>query len=150
ALFGERGYDYVGNSRADLPVWLACEGALSVTHKPFRLADGRATSHSGSVRGGAVKALVKATRPRQWPKHPPVFVPALAGHERDLWTLNAALVAFIGFSLCASSAYLLNDALDAQDDRVHPTKHKRPIASGALPLPVALMASPLLALAAIG
>ena len=150
ALFGERGYDYVGNSRADLPVWLACEGALSVTHKPFRLADGRATSHSGSVRGGAVKALVKAMRPRQWLKNMLVFVPMLAGHEFDLWTLNAALVAFVGFSLCASSAYLLNDALDAQDDRVHPTKHKRPIASGALPLPLALMASPLLALAAIG
>lgn len=148
-LFGERGYDYVGNSRADLPVWLACEGAVSVTPKPFRLADGRATSHSGSVRGGAAKALLKAMRPRQWLKNMLVFVPMLAGHEFDLWTFQASLVAFVAFSLCASSAYLLNDALDAQDDRVHPTKHKRPIASGALPLPLALMTSPLLALAAI-
>lgn len=149
ALFGERGYDYVGNSRADLPVWLACEGAVSVTHKPFRLADGRDTTHSGSVRGGAFKPLLKAMRPRQWLKNLLVFVPMLAGHEFDLWTLNASIVAFVAFSLCASSAYLLNDALDAQDDRVHPTKHKRPIASGALPLPLALMTSPLLALAAI-
>lgn len=149
ALFGERGYDYVGNSRADLPVWLACEGAVSVTHKPFRLADGRDTTHSGSVRGGALKPLLKAMRPRQWLKNLLVFVPMLAGHEFDLWTLNASIVAFVAFSLCASSAYLLNDALDAQDDRVHPTKHKRPIASGALPLPLALMTSPLLALAAI-
>lgn len=150
ALFGERGYDYIGNSRADLPVWLACEGAVSVTVKPFRLSDGRSTSHSGSVRGGVLKALLKAMRPRQWLKNMLVFVPMLAGHAFDLWTLGAALVAFVAFSLCASSAYLLNDALDAQDDRVHPTKHKRPIASGALPLPLALMASPLLALAAIG
>lgn len=149
ALFGERGYDYVGNSRADLPVWLACDSAVSVTHKPFRLADGRDTTHSGSVRSGALKPLLKAMRPRQWLKNLLVFVPMLAGHEFDLWTLNASLVAFIAFSLCASSAYLLNDALDAQDDRVHPTKHKRPIASGALPLPLALMTSPLLALAAI-
>jgi len=148
-LFGERGYDYVGNSRADLPVWLACEGAVSVTHKPFRLSDGRATSHSGSVRGGALKALLKAMRPRQWLKNLLVFVPMLAGHELDLPTLQASLVAFVAFSLCASSAYLLNDALDAQDDRLHPTKHKRPIASGALPLPLALVTSPLLALAAI-
>lgn len=148
-LFGERGYDYVGNSRADLPVWLACEGAVSVTHKPFRLADGRDTTHSGSVRGGVFKPLVKAMRPRQWLKNLLVFVPMLAGHEFDLWTLSASVVAFVAFSLCASSAYLLNDALDAQDDRVHPTKHKRPIASGALPLPVALVTSPLLALAAI-
>lgn len=148
-LFGERGYDYVGNSRADLPVWLACEGAVSVTHKPFRLSDGRATSHSGSVRGGALKALLKAMRPRQWLKNLLVFVPMLAGHELDLPTLQASLVAFVAFSLCASSAYLLNDALDAQDDRLHPTKHKRPIACGALPLPLALVTSPLLALAAI-
>lgn len=148
-LFGERGYDYVGNSRADLPVWLACEGAVSVTHKPFRLADGRDTTHSGSVRGGVLKPLVKAMRPRQWLKNLLVFVPMLAGHEFDPWTLSASVVAFVAFSLCASSAYLLNDALDAQDDRVHPTKHKRPIASGALPLPVALVTSPLLALAAI-
>lgn len=148
-LFGERGYDYVGNSRADLPVWLACEGAVSVTHKPFRLSDGRATSHSGSVRGGALKALLKAMRPRQWLKNLLVFVPMLAGHELDLPTLQASLVAFVAFSLCASSAYLLNDALDAQDDRLHPTKHKRPIASGALPLPLALVTSPVLALAAI-
>jgi len=149
ALFGERGYDYIGNSRADLPVWLACEGALSVTHKPFRLSDGRATTHSGSVRGGAAGALLKAMRPRQWLKNMLVFVPLLAGHQFDLSTLQMALVAFVAFSLCASSAYLLNDALDAQDDRVHPSKHRRPIASGALPLPLALLASPLLALAAI-
>lgn len=150
ALFGERGYDYVGNSRADLAVWLTCENAVSVTRKPFRLSDGRDTTHSGSVRGGAAGALLKAMRPRQWLKNMLVFVPMLAGHQLDLWTLQASLVAFLAFSLCASSAYLLNDALDAQDDRVHPTKHKRPIASGALPLPLALAASPLLALAALG
>ena len=149
ALFGERGYDYIGNSRADLAVWLTCDQALSVTSRPFRLSDGRATTHSGSVRGGAGKALLKAMRPRQWLKNMLVFVPMLAGHQLDLWTLQMALTAFVAFSLCASSAYLLNDALDAQDDRVHPTKHKRPIASGALPLPLALMASPLLAFAAI-
>ncbi len=148
-LYGAQGYDYIGNSRADLPVWLGCAHPVSVTHKPFRLADGRATVHSGSVRGGLAHALFKALRPRQWLKNLLVFVPMLAGHALDLPALTASLVAFVAFSLCASSAYLLNDALDAQDDRVHPTKHKRPIASGALPLPLALAVSPLLALAAL-
>lgn len=148
-LYGARGYDYIGNSRADLAVWLDCADPYSVTCKPFRLADGRSTTHSGSVRGGAALALLKAMRPRQWLKNLLVFVPMLAGHALDLWTLEASLVAFAAFSLCASSAYLLNDALDAQDDRLHPTKHRRPIASGALPLPLALFASPLLAFAAI-
>lgn len=149
SLFGERGYDYLGNSRADLPVWLACEQPISVTRKPFRLADGRATAHSGSLRANALPALFKALRPRQWLKNLLVFLPMLAGHAFDLYTLQDSLVAFLAFSMCASSAYLLNDALDAQDDRVHPTKHKRPIASGALPLPLALAVSPLLAFAAI-
>ncbi len=148
-LYGARGYDYIGNSRADLPVWLDCAHPVSVTSTPFRLADGRETVHSGSVRGNTARALFKALRPRQWLKNLLVFVPMLAGHALDLPTLIASLVAFVAFSLCASSAYLLNDALDAQDDRVHPTKHTRPIASGALPLPLALLASPLLALAAI-
>ena len=148
-LYGAKGYDYIGNSRADLAVWVDCADPYSVTCKPFRLADGRSTVHSGSVRGGAAMALLKAMRPRQWLKNLLVFVPMLAGHALDGWTLEASLVAFAAFSLCASSAYLLNDALDAQDDRVHPTKHRRPIASGALPLPLALLASPLLALAAL-
>jgi 4-hydroxybenzoate polyprenyltransferase len=148
-LYGSKGYDYIGNSRADLAVWLDCADPYSVTRKPFRLADGRDTTHSGSVRGGAAVALFKAMRPRQWLKNLLVFVPMLAGHALDLWTFEASLLAFVAFSLCASSAYLLNDALDAQDDRAHPTKHRRPIASGALPLPLALAASPLLALAAL-
>lgn len=148
ALYGRQGYDYIGNSRADLPVWLGCAHPLSVTARAFRLADGRATTHSGSVRLHVGAALFRALRPRQWLKNLLVFVPMLAGHALDLPTLQASLLAFVAFSLCASSAYLLNDALDAQDDRLHPTKYQRPAASGALPLPVALLASPLLACAA--
>jgi len=148
-LYGARGYDYLGNARADLPVWLDCAEALSVTRTPFRLADGRTTRHCGSARAHPLPALFKALRPRQWLKNLLVFVPMLAGHALDLPALTASLVAFLAFSLCASSAYLLNDALDAQDDRVHPTKHTRPIAAGALPLPLALCASPLLAIGAL-
>jgi len=148
-LYGEGGYDYVGNARADLPVWLGARTAYSVTRKPFELADGRRTTHIGSERRGAAGPLVKALRPRQWLKNLLVFVPMLAGHALDLATFMQALLAFAAFSLCASSAYLLNDALDAQDDRMHPTKHKRPIAAGTLPLPLALLASPLLAVAGL-
>jgi 4-hydroxybenzoate polyprenyltransferase/phosphoserine phosphatase len=148
-LYGERGYDYVGNCNADLPVWLACATPYSVTAKPFRLADGRSTATVGGARGSVVRALFTALRPRQWLKNLLVFLPMLAGHALNLPTLLQSLVAFAAFSLCASSAYLLNDALDAQDDRAHPTKHKRPIANGSLPLPLALFASPLLALAAL-
>jgi 4-hydroxybenzoate polyprenyltransferase/phosphoserine phosphatase len=148
ALYGEGGFDYVGNSSADVPVWQASRAAYSVTARQFRLADGRVTTRVGSERAGAGRSLFKALRPRQWLKNLLVFVPMLAGHALTLQALVPSIVAFVAFSLCASSAYLLNDALDAQDDRMHPTKRKRPIAAGTLPLSLALAASPLLALAA--
>jgi 4-hydroxybenzoate polyprenyltransferase/phosphoserine phosphatase len=144
-LYGAGAWDYIGNSRADLPVWLASRQAYSVTARPFRLADGRLTSQLGARRGGVAGGLLRALRPRQWIKNLLVFTPMLASHTLELPVLLASLLAFVVFSLCASSAYLLNDALDAQDDRMHPVKRRRPIASGALPLWLGLAASPLLA-----
>ena len=90
-------------------------------------------------------ALLRAMRPRQWLKNLLVFVPMLAGHALNGAALLQSALALVAFSLCASSAYLLNDAVDAADDRRHPTKQHRPIAAGTLPLPVALAASALLA-----
>jgi 4-hydroxybenzoate polyprenyltransferase len=107
-------------------------------------------AHAATGRRGGALALLRALRPRQWLKNLLVFVPMLAGHELGLPALAASAVAFAAFSLCASSAYLLNDSLDAHDDRLHPTKHARPIASGALSIPLALCASLALALAGLG
>ncbi len=149
ASYGEGGFDYVGNASADLPVWLKSRSAYSVTQRPFRLADGRYTEPMGSTRTGWARALLKTMRPRQWLKNLLVFVPMLAGHALTADAALDSLLAFVAFSLTASSAYLLNDALDAGDDRLHPVKHKRPIAAGTLPLSVALCVSPLLAGAAL-
>lgn len=149
AAFGEGGFDYVGNATADLPVWLRSRSAYAVTARPFRLADGRLTEPMGAQRQGWGRALLKSMRPRQWLKNLLVFVPMLAGHALSAQALLDSLLAFAAFSLTASSAYLLNDALDAADDRAHPVKHKRPIATGALPLSIAVCASPLLAFAAL-
>jgi 4-hydroxybenzoate polyprenyltransferase len=107
-------------------------------------------AHAATGRRGGALVLLRAVRPRQWLKNLLVFVPMLAGHELGLPALAASAVAFAAFSLCASSAYLLNDSLDAHDDRLHPTKHARPIASGALGIPLALCASLALALAGLG
>jgi 4-hydroxybenzoate polyprenyltransferase len=107
-------------------------------------------AHAATGRRGGALALLRALRPRQWLKNLLVFVPMLAGHELGLPALAASAVAFAAFSLCASSAYLLNDSLDVHDDRLHPTKHARPIASGALGIPLALCASLALALAGLG
>jgi 4-hydroxybenzoate polyprenyltransferase len=95
------------------------------------------------------RALWTALRPRHWLKNLLVFVPMLAGHAINGAAALQSLLAFAAFCLCASSAYLLNDALDADDDRHHPVKRHRPIASGALPVRLALGVSLLLALGAL-
>jgi decaprenyl-phosphate phosphoribosyltransferase len=84
-------------------------------------------------RTSTVKAIIKTARPKQWTKNVLVFAaPAAAGvlDQRD--ALLQTLVAFIGFCLAASGTYFLNDANDAEADRLHPTKRMRPIAAGDL------------------
>lgn len=94
--------------------------------------------------------LIKALRPHQWAKNLLLFVPLIAAHRlTDLALLADLLLAFVGFSLCASSVYLLNDLLDLDNDRQHPTKRFRPLASGALPTLHAKLAAPLLLAAAL-
>ena len=66
-----------------------------------------------------------------------------------LGVLGRALVAFAAFSLLASAVYLFNDIRDREEDRRHPRKRRRPIASGRLSLPVAAVAAALLAAAAL-
>lgn len=85
----------------------------------------------------------------QWLKNALVFVPVAAAHRLSQPSaLGAATLAFLAFSLCASSIYLLNDLCDVAADRHHPRKCRRPIAAGELPLRwAALLSMALLALA---
>jgi 4-hydroxybenzoate polyprenyltransferase len=69
--------------------------------------------------------LWQGLRPRHWLKNLLVFVPMLAAHAINGATALQSLLAFAAFCLCASSAYLLNDAMDAEDDRHHPVKRHR-------------------------
>jgi len=85
------------------------------------------------ARSSTLKAIVRTARPKQWTKNVLVFAaPAAAGvlDQRD--ALLKTMVAFVGFCLAASGTYFLNDANDAEADRLHPTKRHRPIAAGDL------------------
>ncbi len=83
---------------------------------------------------GLQKALVRQVRPHQWSKNALVLVaPMLAPGLPDPRLLWRGLLAAFTFSLCASAGYVLNDLLDIEADRAHPTKKSRPFASGALP-----------------
>jgi decaprenyl-phosphate phosphoribosyltransferase len=86
-----------------------------------------------------------AARPRQWPKNLLVFAAPLAGASlgRDDG-FGYAVVAAAAFTSASASVYLVNDVIDADRDRRHPVKRRRPVAAGRLPVPCALT------LAAIG
>ena len=83
------------------------------------------------ARGGAVRGLVRATRPRQWVKNLLVFAaPAAGGALDDGRTLALTCLTFVAFVLVSAATYLLNDVADAEADRRHPVKRERPIAAG--------------------
>ncbi|WP_337745814.1 UbiA prenyltransferase family protein [Hallella sp.] len=82
---------------------------------------------------GMLKSLIRLIRPSQWIKNLFVFAPVLFGGALlDTRALLAGLVAFLAFCFAASSIYCFNDIHDVADDRRHPEKCQRPIASGAI------------------
>jgi 4-hydroxybenzoate polyprenyltransferase/phosphoserine phosphatase len=149
--YGDRGFDYAGNSRDDLPVWRAARQAYVVNASPSIEREARAIGNVVGVLGSATPALrewVKALRLHQWLKNLLLFVPLLASHRyTELALILDATLAFLCFGLCASSVYILNDLLDLRDDRHHAGKRSRPFASGELSIVSGLVAFPALLLA---
>lgn len=135
-LCGERGWKkfaYVGDSKADLPIWAVA--AETYVANPTRGLLRRVTRKPAAVFKRSQRRwprILAAMRPYQWTKNLLVFVPLVAAHSLGLAAITAALLAFFAFSLTASAVYLFNDILDVEHDRRHPTKRLRPIASGEL------------------
>ena len=97
---------------------------------------------------GQFFSLLQALRPRQWTKNFALFVGIVFAQR--LFTLPSfarACVAFVVFCLASSCIYLFNDLLDLENDRLHPTKRLRPLASGRLPASRAVAAIVVLLLA---
>jgi decaprenyl-phosphate phosphoribosyltransferase len=98
---------------------------------------------------GGVRAWARALRVHQWPKNLLVFAaPLAAGALGRATVFERAAVAFVAFCLLASGAYLINDVRDAAEDRRHPVKRHRPVASGAVSAGKAFLAG--LAAVALG
>lgn len=151
AAYGDAGFDYAGNAAVDLPVWERAENALVVGRVPA--ADALATRGKNVVSlpgGWSWHGLWKALRPHQWVKNILLILPMIAAHRFDMATLLPILLGIAAFSAAASSIYIVNDLLDLEADRLHPTKNRRPFASGAVPIAAGMVAFAVLALLALG
>jgi 4-hydroxybenzoate polyprenyltransferase len=86
-------------------------------------------------------ALLKAMRPQQWTKNILLFAALLFSQNLFHWRETVLVCAACAvFCLLSSGVYLFNDLLDIESDRIHPLKRHRPLASGALPVPVGIAA----------
>lgn len=154
AQIGQRPFTYVGNSGTDLAVWREAEGAICVnTRASVSRAAAQATTIECSFEREHhwLRPLLRAVRPHQWVKNLLVFVPLVAARAvGDLGGWADALLMFVAFCCTASGIYLVNDLLDLAADRRHPSKSRRPFASGALPLEFGLLVAPALMLAGFG
>lgn len=149
--YGERGFDYVGNSRDDLPVWRAARAGYVANAAPVLHEEARRETEVAGVLGDGLpqwRDWRQVLRLHQWLKNLLLFVPLLAAHRYGSLPLVAdALLAFLCFGLCASSVYILNDLLDLRDDRRHLRKRRRPFAAGRVPVRSGLLLFPVLLVA---
>ena len=93
----------------------------------------------------AARALIRSLRPEQWLKNGFVFAPLIfSGGVLDPEGWMRTGLAAVAFCAAASATYLVNDVLDREVDRLHPSKRLRPVAAGELPVAAALVAAVLL------
>lgn len=138
SLFGERNFDYAGDSKVDLQVWAHASRAIVVTSDSElikRVSAIVSYVHVITTPSAQFIDYLRALRVHQWLKNFLIVVPLLAAHQiNSIDGLVQVVCAFIAFSLCASSVYVLNDLLDLDSDRQHIRKRKRPFAACTIPL----------------
>ena len=142
AAYGSGGFDYVGDSQADFAVWDRAAGVTVVAPSTRMLIAVKARYGEARIltaEGSSGYAWLRALRPHQWVKNLLVFLPVIAAHSAsaNAWALSA--LGFAAFCACASGLYLINDMLDLDADRRHPSKRRRPIAAGRLSIRSAML-----------
>lgn len=152
--YGENGFDYAGNSRADVEVWRHARRAIvvspegDVAQRAAAVADVE-KSFDGPARG--VRTWLRMLRAHQWMKNVLVALPLIAAQAVPSATqLLDLVVAFVALSMCASAVYVVNDLLDLESDRRHARKRTRPLAAGRVPLWIGVALAPVLFLASVG
>jgi 4-hydroxybenzoate polyprenyltransferase len=137
-LYGLKGYDYIGDSIADLPIFESCRkyylinAPISLKNKAYKLNQNLIIINSDEKQNSFAN-IVKELRIYQWIKNILIFLPFLLAH--DLQNFNSIfnnIIGFVSFSFIASFVYIINDLMDLDSDRKHDKKKNRPLASGNL------------------
>jgi 4-hydroxybenzoate polyprenyltransferase/phosphoserine phosphatase len=151
--FNNAPFEYVGDSAADLPIWKSASRATLVNPSAAVLASVKQTGVAHAVisdKASSPKLIVRQMRVHQWIKNALLAVPLVAAHRIFDWgSWQNLIVGMMSFSLIASFVYVMNDMLDIDNDRQHPTKKNRPFASGLLPLRTGFLLAPALGLASL-
>jgi 4-hydroxybenzoate polyprenyltransferase len=136
--FGKKKFDYIGNSKNDLEVWdKAKDGIIVNASKKLINNAKKITNIKRIFISKKINFLDwnKLFRFHQWSKNLLLFLPLIfifKDFKKDF--INDLLFAFVSFSFCSSSVYIINDLFDLEKDRKHPWKCFRPFASGLVPI----------------
>jgi len=147
ALLNERfagtGFDYIGDSAADLEVWRHARAAYVVGDHTRAEAAAAVTTVKLNIvtQRASFRTWVDAVRGHHWAKNLLLFLPLLLSHKLSISPLVRTALGFVLYGLCASGLYILNDLLDLHSDRDHPWKKARPFAAGEISIPEGILAS---------
>jgi 4-hydroxybenzoate polyprenyltransferase len=152
--YGAAGFAYAGDASADVPVFGAAKEALFVGSNESALHAARKAGNVSRILDNeplSRRPFIRLLRIHQWSKNLLIFLPLLASHQlRNPFLLARSIVAFFAFGLVASSIYIVNDLFDLNSDRHHPKKKFRPLASGRIPIPTAIIISAMLLVTGVG
>jgi 4-hydroxybenzoate polyprenyltransferase/phosphoserine phosphatase len=154
--FEQTGFEYMGDSAADLEVWRHARAAYVVGTQARADQAAAVTTLKGSILEPSVslratfQTWISALRGHHWAKNLLLFLPLALSHNLAVAPVFRTLIGFALYGVCASGLYILNDLLDLHSDREHPWKKERPFAAGDITIPEGLLASLILLSSALG
>jgi 4-hydroxybenzoate polyprenyltransferase len=154
--YSATGFEYVGDSAADIDVWrnaraayvvgteARAEQAAAVTTLKATILEPRPSFRT------SFHLWISALRGHHWAKNLLLFLPLALSHNLAVEPILRTFAGFALYGLCASGLYILNDLLDLHSDREHPWKKERPFAAGEISIPEGLLVSLVLLSTALG
>jgi 4-hydroxybenzoate polyprenyltransferase len=148
--FSAAGFEYMGDSSADVEVWRKARAAYVVGTERRVEQAAAVTTLAGTILESrpsfttSCGTWINALRGHHWAKNLLLFLPLVLSHNLAIESVVRTLVGFVLYGLCASGLYILNDLLDLHSDREHPWKKERPFAAGTISIPEGFAVSSIL------